>query len=117
MGLNVTKLTFCYLAIRAENSYFDSFYPLFRSYSGYDDELAWASAWLYYATKENQYKTDAEGWMNSGMMWGSWEFSWDNKRPGAQVSLGHATTLFEFYKAFLPTAEKNYSDFFAVYIK
>lgn len=32
----------------------------YRSWSGYKDELAWAAAWLYYATGDSSYLTDAE---------------------------------------------------------
>ncbi|CAA7410120.1 unnamed protein product [Spirodela intermedia] len=59
--------------------------PFYCSYSGFQDELLWAAAWLYKATKESRFLrflTDNQGWstrMN--------EFSWDNKYAGAQVLL------------------------------
>ncbi|CAA6672899.1 unnamed protein product [Spirodela intermedia] len=65
--------------------------PFYCSYSGFQDELLWAAAWLYKATKESRFLrflTDNQGWstrMN--------EFSWDNKYAGAQVLLAKVLSL------------------------
>ncbi|XP_057291486.1 uncharacterized protein LOC130614103 [Hydractinia symbiolongicarpus] len=40
----------------------------YNSWSGYYDELAWAASWLYYATNDLIYLTDAEATWNSGQM-------------------------------------------------
>ncbi|XP_057865446.2 endoglucanase 20 [Cryptomeria japonica] len=59
--------------------------PFYCSYSGYNDELLWAAAWLYKATNDQTYLNfvvNNQGW--SQMMS---EFSWDNKFAGAQLLL------------------------------
>jgi len=52
-----------------------SFYPS----TSYTDELAWAAAWLYRATGDGDYLTEAEAyWSNNGLGY-KYEFSWDSK--------------------------------------
>ncbi|KAF0917025.1 hypothetical protein E2562_016326 [Oryza meyeriana var. granulata] len=59
----------------------------YGSFSGYGDELLWASAWLYQATNGRRYldylanNGDALG----GTGWATNEFGWDVKYPGVQV--------------------------------
>ncbi|KAL8153778.1 hypothetical protein V2J09_011538 [Rumex salicifolius] len=59
----------------------------FYSSSGYQDELLWAAAWLYRATKKEYYLTylvqNAASMGGTG--WAVKEFSWDNKYAGLQV--------------------------------
>ncbi|KAJ4837652.1 hypothetical protein Tsubulata_032337 [Turnera subulata] len=57
--------------------------------SGYGDELLWAAAWLYHATRDQsylKYVTELSGPQFAN--WGSpsW-FSWDDKHAGTQVLL------------------------------
>ncbi|XP_047075408.1 endoglucanase 20-like [Lolium rigidum] len=62
---------------------FQSSCPFYCSYSGFQDELLWSSAWLYRATKDAQYLdflSDNQGSSNPVN-----EFSWDNKQAGAQM--------------------------------
>ncbi|XP_072966730.1 endoglucanase 18-like [Typha angustifolia] len=59
--------------------------PFYCSYSGYQDELLWASAWLFRATKQSKYMqfvVNNQGWSQAVS-----EFSWDNKQSGAQALL------------------------------
>ncbi|CAA7410118.1 unnamed protein product [Spirodela intermedia] len=59
--------------------------PFYCSYSGFQDELLWAAAWMYKATKESRFLrflTDNQGWSSRTN-----EFSWDNKFAGVQVLL------------------------------
>ncbi|CAK9156575.1 unnamed protein product [Ilex paraguariensis] len=59
--------------------------PFYCSYSGYQDELLWAAAWLYKASGETSYLnyvSSNEGWSQAVT-----EFSWDNKYAGAQTLL------------------------------
>ncbi|KAL5707860.1 cellulase [Ranunculus cassubicifolius] len=59
--------------------------PFYCSYSGYQDELLWAAAWLYKAsgnTKYLNYILNNQGWSQPTN-----EFSWDNKFPGVQALL------------------------------
>lgn len=59
--------------------------PFYCSYSGYQDELLWAAAWLYKASGETSYLdyvSNNEGWSQAVS-----EFSWDNKFAGAQTLL------------------------------
>ncbi|XP_010439178.1 PREDICTED: endoglucanase 20-like [Camelina sativa] len=64
--------------------------PFYCSYSGYQDELLWAAAWLYRATGEQSYID----YVISNQDWSQAvnEFSWDNKFAGAQALLAS-----EFY--------------------
>ena len=60
----------------------------YRSWSGYNDELIWSAAWLYKATKDEMYKTDA---MDPNKMSDSSEVSWDNKFASAKILLANLT--------------------------
>ncbi|KAG9441944.1 hypothetical protein H6P81_017798 [Aristolochia fimbriata] len=62
------------------------YYP---SSSGYSDELLWAAAWLFRATKEERYlKYVVDNAVSlGGTGWAVREFSWDNKYAGLQVLL------------------------------
>ncbi|XP_059443371.1 endoglucanase-like [Corylus avellana] len=64
--------------------------PFYCSYSGYQDELLWAAAWLYKASRENKYLSYVS--TNQGWSQPVSEFSWDNKFVGAQTLLA-----MEFY--------------------
>ena len=54
---------------------------MFRS-NAYEDELAWAGAWLFKATNDSQYKQQAEQFYPGGASWGQ---SWDDKLASTQV--------------------------------
>lgn len=54
----------------------------------YNDELCWAGAWLYKATNESKYLTQAETYYVPGASWGQ---SWDDKTAGSQVLLYEET--------------------------
>ncbi|XP_048731235.2 endoglucanase E-4-like [Ostrea edulis] len=54
----------------------------------YNDELSWAGAWLYKATNETKYLTQAETYYVAGPSWGQ---SWDDKTAGCQVLLYEET--------------------------
>ncbi|KAM3407156.1 hypothetical protein ACQJBY_000917 [Aegilops geniculata] len=62
---------------------FQSSCPFYCSYSGFQDELLWASAWLYRATKDGKYLDFLR--QNQGSSNPVNEFSWDNKQVGAQM--------------------------------
>ena len=62
----------------------------YKSWSGYDDELAWAAAWLFKTTGNQKYLTDAETHWKS-MDVNAQEFSWDNKGRGVAVLLAELT--------------------------
>uniref|UniRef100_A0A7M5UKP5 Endoglucanase n=1 Tax=Clytia hemisphaerica TaxID=252671 RepID=A0A7M5UKP5_9CNID len=57
----------------------------YRSWSGFTDELAWASVWLYRTTGDNNYKTNFFSFQSQGLNANVKEFSWDNKWLGAFV--------------------------------
>ncbi|EGG16343.1 putative glycoside hydrolase [Cavenderia fasciculata] len=59
--------------------------------SGYDDEMVWASAWMYIATAEQTYATDATANFNAYLksksftdLWSA-VYSWDSKYAPAAV--------------------------------
>ncbi|GJP46487.1 hypothetical protein CLOM_g5768 [Closterium sp. NIES-68] len=59
----------------------------YPSWTGYEDELAWAAAWLHRATGSSQYVDYlvAQDEQLQGSSQSSTEFSWDDKFAGAQV--------------------------------
>ncbi|CAI9094170.1 OLC1v1029863C3 [Oldenlandia corymbosa var. corymbosa] len=57
--------------------------PYYCSFSGYEDELLWAAAWIYKLTGEKyylRYLTANQAWSHPVA-----EFSWDNKFAGVQT--------------------------------
>jgi aryl-phospho-beta-D-glucosidase BglC (GH1 family) len=65
----------------------------YNSYSGYQDELVWAGAWLYKATGKTQYLADAEAEYARSFAGQTmtWTHSWDDKRYGASILLAQLT--------------------------
>nr|CAB3479753.1 unnamed protein product [Digitaria exilis] len=63
--------------------------PFYCSYSGYDDELLWAAAWLHRATKNDTFFMSYV--RVNGLQLGAgdddFSFSWDDKRAGTKVLL------------------------------
>ncbi|XP_074587949.1 endoglucanase 6-like isoform X3 [Curcuma longa] len=59
----------------------------YGSFSGYEDELLWAAAWLYHSTQEQQYLDyiASNGDALGGTEWEATEFGWDVKYAGVQV--------------------------------
>ena len=65
---------------------------LFRSWSGYNDELVWAAAWLYKATGNETYLTKAEQYYGQfGFEGKTGVFSWDEKTVGIHALLADLT--------------------------
>eukprot|EP00794_Sanderia_malayensis_P007297 gene7297-8113_t len=65
----------------------------YRSWSGYNDELTWAAAWLYRASNEAKYLTAAKSFYSQfGMNGIPGEFSWDDKKAGVQVLMAQITS-------------------------
>jgi endoglucanase len=64
----------------------------YKSWSGYNDEIVWAAAWLYRATGEQPFLARAESGYSliSGSIVGQ-SFDWDNKAPGAAALLAKIT--------------------------
>ena len=59
----------------------------YTSHSGFYDELTWAAAWLYIATGDEKYLTDAKTYFAQADTNPKWAHCWDN------VSIGAATLL------------------------
>lgn len=59
------------------------------------DELLWAAAWLYHATRELRYLDYVT--VTNGLKYANWGntgwFSWDDKLPGVQVCIDDAHGL------------------------
>ena len=66
----------------------DGFY---NSWSGYNDELAWAGTWLYIATNDETYLTNAKTDYNSANQDYNWSMCWDDVHIGAAVMLAKVT--------------------------
>ncbi|EFJ08356.1 hypothetical protein SELMODRAFT_131698 [Selaginella moellendorffii] len=61
--------------------------PYYNSFSGYEDELLWAAAWLYKASRDEQYLSYLiENGAGFGGTTGTYyTATWDNKLAGVQV--------------------------------
>ena len=59
----------------------------YTSHSGFYDELTWAAAWLYIATDDEKYLSDAKTYFAQADTNPKWAHCWDN------VSIGAATVL------------------------
>ncbi len=67
----------------------NGFYP---SYSGYEDELAWAATWLYLAIGEATYLSDAEAHISDAdNNAAAWAISWDNTSTATNLLLSRIT--------------------------
>ncbi|CAL4104842.1 unnamed protein product, partial [Meganyctiphanes norvegica] len=62
----------------------------YQSWGGYNDELAWAAAWLAKATGDSGYLSDAEG-KYGDVYTEPQEFSWDDKSVGVMTLLYELT--------------------------
>ncbi|XVE97770.1 hypothetical protein REPUB_Repub03eG0047500 [Reevesia pubescens] len=83
--LNKAKLLFQFA--NSNKGTFDGECPFYCSYSGYNDELLWAAAWLYTATHNPMYmKYITEEAINAVVD----EFNWDLKYAGIQVLLSES---------------------------
>eukprot|EP00002_Diphylleia_rotans_P008570 TRINITY_DN1848_c0_g2_i2.p1 TRINITY_DN1848_c0_g2~~TRINITY_DN1848_c0_g2_i2.p1 ORF type:complete len:402 (-),score=83.43 TRINITY_DN1848_c0_g2_i2:513-1718(-) len=57
------------------------------SYSGYNDEVAWAAIWLYVATKDMTYWNEAVNYYNKGAGYNGEAFDWDSKWPAVKAMM------------------------------
>jgi endoglucanase len=64
--------------------------PFYTSWSGYQDELAWGSAWLYKATGERGYLDKAKSYYDADAAIGDWTYSGDDASYGTVVLLSQA---------------------------
>ncbi|CAN0859190.1 Endoglucanase 17 [Linum grandiflorum] len=68
--------------------------PFYCSYSGYQDELLWAAAWLHRATKLDTYLNYVKANAQSlGADQYDNTFGWDNKHVGARILLSRSFLL------------------------
>jgi len=72
----------------------DGFY---NSWSGCNDELSWAGAWLYLATGEQDYLNKAKQDYKSKEWDYNWALCWDDKHIGAALMLAQITGE-QYYK-------------------
>ncbi|XWS70174.1 hypothetical protein CRYUN_Cryun03dG0026100 [Craigia yunnanensis] len=80
--LNKAKLLFQFA--KSHKGTYDGECPFYCSYSGYNDELLWAAAWLYTATHNPMYMEYITEEAVSAVVD---EFNWDLKYAGIQVLL------------------------------
>jgi hypothetical protein len=86
------------LADRHRGSYSDSLSsavcPFYCSYSGYNDELLWAAAWLHRASGNASFMAYVRlNGAQLGAEQDDFSFSWDDKRAGAKVLLSRRFLL------------------------
>ena len=63
----------------------------YNSFSGFKDELSWSAAWLYRATGEESYLSDAEMHFDAANPDPLWAQSWDGKINGTACLLAALT--------------------------
>ncbi len=63
----------------------------YNIFSGYEDELAWAAAWLYIATEDKGYLTSAKTHEAKANQDYDWALCWEDVHLGAQMLLLQAT--------------------------
>lgn len=68
----------------------------YDSWTGYFDELAWSAAWLYRATGEQAYLSQAEAHFDQANEDPNWSHSWDGKTNGAACLLAGLTGKQEY---------------------
>ncbi|KAF8759899.1 Glycosyl hydrolase family 9 [Rhizoctonia solani] len=78
----------------------------YQGTSIYTDELAWAAAWIYAATKDENYRTAADGFIAKSADHNN-EYSWDEKLPGVYTLL-FTLTKNDTYKAGAEAFFKDY---------
>ncbi len=83
--------------------------PYYASRSGFEDELAWAAAWLFRATGARRYLQDAESWFPHIRGAYQWTHCWDDKRYGTYVLLATMTG-----KTIYRRAAEAYLDYWTV---
>ena len=78
----------------------------YNSWSGYNDELVWGALWLYRATNDATYLTNAETAYNSLSFEGQsttnkaykWTINWDDKTYGCYALLAKLTGKTKYYQ-------------------
>ncbi|MBR3039121.1 MAG: glycoside hydrolase family 9 protein [Lachnospiraceae bacterium] len=63
----------------------------YDSHSGFNDELSFAAAWLYLATKEDSYKKAAKDWFSKTNGDYKWTLCWDDVALGTALIMGRET--------------------------
>ena len=75
----------------------------YSSFSGFNDEISYAAAWLYIATKEDQYKKDAAEYFAKTNQDYKWTLCWDDASLGTALLMGRETKD----KTYTSFVEKN----------
>ncbi len=79
-------------AFHGATGYYDAAGEFYQSYSGWDDELAWAAAWLYRATSEPDYLERARSHFSDASDNHAGDtLSWDNTFVGTNLLLADLT--------------------------
>jgi endoglucanase len=91
-------------ADRCRGTYSDSIADArayYKSYSGYQDELAWAAAWLAKATGDKAYLAKAEKIFSAELTKTNWHGtqSWDDKKYGTAILLAQLTGKAQYFAA------------------
>ncbi|XP_077868528.1 uncharacterized protein LOC100375334 [Saccoglossus kowalevskii] len=75
------------------NNYRGAYTSSYYASSNYGDELAWASAWIYYATENLTWKAEAESMYATYIdsVGNPWSFSWGTKNAGVALLMFEIT--------------------------
>ena len=88
--LDTAKRLYKYATTYKGNNGYKAANGFYSSYSGYNDELAWAATWLYKATGDTHYLSDAESYYSKTNPSG-WALTWDNPGNANSVLLYELT--------------------------
>lgn len=67
-------------------------YDFYRSWDGYEDELAWAAIWLYGATQEESLLNAAQAFYKRSGQTNRKPLNWDNKWPGVRMLIARLSS-------------------------
>lgn len=100
--LDKAKKIYNYAQTYQGNNGYTAANGFYSSYSGYNDELAWAAVWLYKATKDADYLTEAKSYASKAADGRYWSQSWDNVSDGVNLLLWQITAN-DAYKNYVVT--------------
>ncbi|MGN1480641.1 glycoside hydrolase family 9 protein [Porcipelethomonas sp.] len=89
---------------KADNGFYGS--------SGYTDELGTAAAWLYTATGDSRYKTDAENYLNEGIYDAPyWAYCWDDSWLGGFALMAIKTGNTEYWNVISEAIDNGIAEY------
>lgn len=89
--LSHAKSLYAFARSTASDAGYTAANGFYNSWSGFYDELAWAGSWLYLATKDNVYLSNAKSDYTKADQNYKWAMCWDDVHIGAALILARIT--------------------------